>query len=299
MSDSDTATDTSLNILRRPDGRRIAWTENGAQDGRPVMVLHGTPGCRLARYGDAERLKAAGIRQISYDRPGYGHSDPQPGRSVRDAVGDIEAILDAAGVTRVGFIGTSGGGPHALAVATLLAPRATLVHCNVGVAPRLLMGDAFFEGMDPENIRRFKATDLPRDQAHRELKSDMDRGVAAARTDPVSIYANMKMPEADLKLIRDSAASIAENLLESLRAGYWGFVDDFAAQGRDWGFDPRLAKAPVIVEYGIHDVNVPAGHGRWLCENIPGAKVIINHEGGHRSSPEKILERLKVLAQAG
>src|SRR5690606_24525514 len=122
-----------------------------------VMVLHGTPGCRLARYADAGQLSEAGIRQISYERPGYGHSDPQPGRRVSDAVADIEAILDAAGIERAGFIGNSGGGPHALAVATLLASRATRVHCNVGVAPRLLVGDeCFFDGMDAENIRRFR-----------------------------------------------------------------------------------------------------------------------------------------------
>lgn len=299
MRDPYAATHPSPSVLRRPDGRRLAWTENGAQDGRPVMVLHGTPGCRLVRYGDAEPLKAAGIRQISYDRPGYGDSDPLPGRSVRDAVADIEAILDAAGVARAGFLGTSGGGPHALAVATLLAPRATQVHCNVGVAPRLLMGDAFFEGMDPENIRRFKAVDLPRDQARAALASDLDRGVAAARSDPMTIHGEMKMPEADLAILRQTAASYAQVLLEALRPGYWGFIDDFSATARDWGFDPREAKVPVIIEYGVQDVNVPAGHGLWLAENIPDATVIIHRQGGHRSLPEQVLERLTMLAKAG
>lgn len=298
MSDSSAA-DTSPNVLRRPDGRRLAWTENGAPDGRPVMVLHGTPGCRLARYADAERLKAAGIRQISYDRPGYGESDPLPGRRIRDAVADIEAILDAAGVARAGFLGTSGGGPHALAVATLLAARATRVHCNVGVAPRLLLGDAFFEGMDPENIRRFKAVELPRDEAHAALASDLDRGVAAARTDPMTIHGDMKTPEADLAILRQTAASYAETLLEALRPGYWGFIDDFSATARDWGFDPREAKVPVIIEYGVQDVNVPAGHGLWLAANIPGAEVIVHQEGGHRSLPQQVFERLTALASAG
>lgn len=287
------------NLLHRPDGRRIAWAENGAADGRPVFVLHGTPGCRLVRYGDSEKLKEAGIRQLSYDRPGYGYSDPQPGRSVRDSVGDIEAILDAAGIARAGFIGTSGGGPSALAVATLLSSRVTLAYCNVGVAPRLALGDAaFFEGMDAENVRRFKAVDLPRDQAHQELVSDLDRAVAAARTDPMTIHGNMKLPEADVAIMRKTADSYAANLLEAVRAGYWGFIDDFASHARDWGFDPRQVKIPVIIEYGMHDVNVPAGHGRWLAQNVPGAKVIVNHEGGHRSTPEKVLERLKTLAAA-
>lgn len=299
MNASDTTADTAPNLLRRPDGRRLAWAENGARDGRPVVVLHGTPGCRLARYDDADALRKAGIRQISYERPGYGHSDPQPGRRVGDAVADIEAILDAAGIARAGFIGTSGGGPHALAVATLLAPRATLVHCNVGVAPRPMLGDErFFEGMDPENIRRFRAADLPREQTCAALTSDLDRMVAAARVDPMTIAGDMKMPAADVAVMRQTAASYAANFLEALRPGYWGFVDDFSAMARDWGFDPRQVKVPVIIEYGVHDVNVPAGHGRWLAENVPGASVIVNAEGGHRSLPEKMLARLKTLAQA-
>ena len=299
MSDPSGAIGTLPNILIRPGGRRLAWTESGTRNGRPVMVLHGTPGCRYSRYADEATLKQAGIRQISYDRPGYADSDPLPGRSVRDAVADIEAILDAAGVVRAGFIGTSGGGPHALAVATLLASRATLVHCNVGTAPRLLLGDElFFEGMDPENIHRFRVVDRPREQAHEALRGDMDRAVAAARTDPMKIHGKMKMPEADAVIFRRIADSYAATLLESLRPGYWGFIDDFSATARDWGFDPREAKAPVIVEYGAQDVNVPVGHGRWIAENVPGAKIIVNQEGGHRSAPEKMLERLITLAQA-
>lgn len=295
---AELATYTPLNFVRRPDGRRVAWTESGARDGTPVVMLHGTPGCRLARYSDAEKLKAAGIRQISYDRPGYGYSDALPGRSVRDAVADIAAILDAAGVARAAFLGTSGGGPHALAVATLLSSRVTRVHCNVGVAPRLLLGENFFDGMDPENIRRFRAVEHTREEAHALLAGDLDRGVAAARTDPMTIHGDMKMPEADLKIMRETAASYSATFLEALRPGYWGFIDDFSAIGRDWGFDPREAKAPVIIEYGVHDVNVPAGHGRWLAQNIAGAKVIVREDGGHRSMPARVLERLIALTQA-
>jgi pimeloyl-ACP methyl ester carboxylesterase len=114
----------------------------------------------------------------------------------------------------------------------------------------------------------------------------------------MTIHGNMKMPEVDLAIMRQTAASYAANLLEATRAGYWGFIDDFAANTRDWGFDPREARAPLIIEYGLHDVNVPAGHGRWFAANIPGAKVIVNHEGGHRSLPEKVLARLQTLAQA-
>jgi pimeloyl-ACP methyl ester carboxylesterase len=286
-------------ILRRPDGRKLAWTENGARDGRPVLVLHGSPGCRLSRHGDSARLDALGIRQISYDRPGYGASDPLPGRNVRDAVDDIQAVLDAAGVERAGIIGTSGGGPHALAVATALASRATLVYCNVGVAPRhLLSDDEFFAGMDRENVRRFKSAIQPRDQVHREFTAELDEAIAAFQANPSSMLGRMQLPEADGRIMREHSVGIATTMLEALSRGYWGFVDDFAAITRDWGFDPRLAEVPVIIEYGLQDVNVPPGHGRWLAAHIPGATAIV-HPAGHLSEPCRMLRRLETVAAAG
>lgn len=289
--------DLDRQFVRRPDGRRVAWIEDGASDGRPVVILHGTPGCWMARYGDAAKLCEQGIRQIVYDRPGYGYSDPHPERSVRDAAGDIEAVLDAAGVDRAAFIGTSGGGPHALAVATLLADRASIVHCNVGVAPRLAMAGDFFDGMDAENVRRFRAGELTRGDTHAALRDDLDGICAAARRDPLTMTGKMALPEADLAVFRKTATSYAAAFLAALRQGYWGFVDDFRALSRDWGFDPREARAPLIVEYGLHDVNVPASHGRWLADHIPGAKVVVNHDAGHRSPPEKTLQRLIALAE--
>jgi pimeloyl-ACP methyl ester carboxylesterase len=70
-----------------PDGRTLAVEDAGDRGGRPVMVHVGTPGGRRL-YGrrplaDAERRQ---VRLISYDRPGYGGSTPQPGRSISATV---------------------------------------------------------------------------------------------------------------------------------------------------------------------------------------------------------------------
>ena len=61
-----------------------------------------------------------GIRLVSYDRPGYGGSTPQPGRTVADCANDVRTIADAFGFDRLAVWGFSGGGPHALACAALL-----------------------------------------------------------------------------------------------------------------------------------------------------------------------------------
>jgi len=84
-------------------GRTVYVAEAGEPEGHAVFCLHGTPGSRLCWHEVVEDAAKRGIRLIAYDRPGYGSSDPDPGRSVADAADDIAAIADALGVERVGM----------------------------------------------------------------------------------------------------------------------------------------------------------------------------------------------------
>ena len=109
--------------LTTSDGRTLAYVARGAQGGFPVIVSHGTPGSRYARHPDPELYERHGVKAVAYDRPGYGRSDPQLGRSVADAPADIAAIADELGFERFAVVGGSGGAPHALACGALLADR--------------------------------------------------------------------------------------------------------------------------------------------------------------------------------
>jgi len=68
-------------------------------------------------------MQRSKLRLLIYDRPGYGGSTRRPGRTVADAVDDVRALTDVQGWDRFGVFGGSGGGPHALACASLLADR--------------------------------------------------------------------------------------------------------------------------------------------------------------------------------
>jgi pimeloyl-ACP methyl ester carboxylesterase len=111
------------------DGRALKVLEDGDRLGRPVLVHNGMPNSRLLFAGDVESARKYGIRLISYDRPGYGGSTRQPGRTVADCAEDVRAIAAALGLDRLAVWGVSGGGPHAIACAALLPD---LVAC-VGV----------------------------------------------------------------------------------------------------------------------------------------------------------------------
>jgi pimeloyl-ACP methyl ester carboxylesterase len=60
-------------------------------------------------------VASLGIQYLVVDRPGFGGSDPHPGRTVTDFADDVEQLADALG--RFAVVGVSVGAPYALACA--------------------------------------------------------------------------------------------------------------------------------------------------------------------------------------
>ena len=95
----------------------LGWRETGADDGVPVVALHGM--CSTSATWDrvAARLAEQGRRTIALDLRGHGRSS-RPGSyacsSMRD---DVLAFLDAHELRRVDLLGHSLGGPVAFLVA--------------------------------------------------------------------------------------------------------------------------------------------------------------------------------------
>nr|WP_051940057.1 alpha/beta hydrolase [Phaeacidiphilus oryzae] len=129
--------------------------DSGDPDGRPVVLLHGTPGSRLGPFPNEAMLYRNSIRLITYDRPGYGGSDRMVKRQVGDAAADVERIADALGLERFGVAGRSGGGPHALACAAALPGRVTRCASLVSLAPYRAEGLDWTAGMVESNRRAY------------------------------------------------------------------------------------------------------------------------------------------------
>lgn len=79
-------------IISTEDGRKLRVVEAGQPDGIPILALHGTPGSSLLFQPWIKDAENRGIHLISYDRPGYGGSTPQPGRTIASAAEDVAAI---------------------------------------------------------------------------------------------------------------------------------------------------------------------------------------------------------------
>src|SRR3954451_20445603 len=121
--------------LHRPDGRTVAWTEWGPEDGVPLLRVPGTPGSRFGLRADRSVWAARRLRAITTERPGFGASSRLPGRGFNEHADDLAAILDHLGLGAVHVVGGSGSSPHQLAFAARHADRVRAMTILVGAAP--------------------------------------------------------------------------------------------------------------------------------------------------------------------
>jgi pimeloyl-ACP methyl ester carboxylesterase len=283
----------SLLTLQTPDGRQLAYALWGDPDGFPILVLHGTPGCRLERWPDEELFRRLGVFLITHDRAGYGQSTRRPGRRIVDEVDDVAALADHLGLERFGVTGGSGGGAHALACAARLPDRIERAACVVGVAPFGEAGldrDAWLDGMDPENIKEFGWAEAGEDVLTRELEAENAKIMARVAEDPSSVLGDFDLSESDRAELerKERVQVIRESWAEHSVRGVGGWVDDDLAHIEPWGFDVSEISIPVLIRYGATDVLVPPAHGEWLAAHVPGAVVKVEQEAGHLgSNPEE------------
>lgn len=103
------------------DGRVIGFDEYGDQNGRTTLLyFHGYPSSRVEARALHRLAHAHSVRVLSLDRPGYGLSSPQAKRTLMDWPRDVEAFARGKGIERFAVMGTSGGGPFAVACAYAL-----------------------------------------------------------------------------------------------------------------------------------------------------------------------------------
>ena len=233
--------------LQRRGGRTVAWRWWGEPGGTPVLRLQGTPGSRLYRHPDPAIQRDLGVRYLMADRPGYGGSDRLPGRGVASIADDLAVLLDHHELDRVPVMGTSGGGPHALAVAAKHPGRITAVSVIVGASP-----------LEPDEVDRlvgvnaagYAAAERGWDALH-ELLTQVrvrilgDEGMAGVLSDA---------PPEDRGIMKDPTWQRLNraNTAEALRQGAEGWTDESMALHHPWDFDPQKIRSTVTWLSLIH-----------------------------------------------
>jgi pimeloyl-ACP methyl ester carboxylesterase len=274
MSSSDRTISTE-------DGRKICISEAGQKDGVPVLVLRGTPQSRLLYDVWVQDAQSRGIRLISYERPGYGGSTPQRGRTVASAAKDVAAIARELDLNRLSVWGISGGGPHALACAALLPGLIVTAAALAFAAPYPAEGLDWFAGMGDANVAEFRAALEGREACEQVVE------VAASellRAEPETIeqgFRSLLCPADAAVLTADFARFVVRSVHEGIGERREGWIDDDMAFTTSWGFELGEIRVPVLLMHGEQDRMVPVSHGKWLARMIPNVDARFLPDEGH------------------
>ncbi len=259
-------------FLELPSGRRLCYADWGPTEGHPVFLLHGAPGSRLGvSRATLDVVGEFGGRLITYDRPGYGRSDREPGYRALDRVGDVARIADALGIGRFAVTGGSAGSVYSFAVAARLADRVTRILVDGVVAPLDEVGLDEWERLQDPGTREYT-------------------GVVRAGVEVVTPYFEQLDVESCAGIADDDP--MREAMLEPTRQGVGGWVDDEIALEAPWGFDIGGIGVPAAIWSNPRDTVTPPNHAEWVAARIPGA-ILVSSPSAFGHAPVDDVDRAR------
>lgn len=271
-------------------GRRLAWSEWGPVEGAPVLLCTGAgmSGALGVGGGVADDL---GIRLIGIDRPGLGHSDPDPNKSFESWVSDVAALIRGLGLRRPRALGVSQGAPFALALG----------------AAEIVAAVSVVTGQD----------ELAHPEVRPMLAPEVSILVTAAELDPAGFEGHIaatasagwlwNMIEAT-SAPEDLAFYMSEPfrtlygtaLEEGFSQGAEGYARDLSLAFRPWPFVLETISVPVDLWFAQGDrspVHAP-DHGATLARRLPKARLTVDETFGGSllwQRSRDILEALSTL----
>jgi pimeloyl-ACP methyl ester carboxylesterase len=279
--------------FRLIDGRRLGFAEYGSAHASPLIYLHGWPSSRLEPRAMGTVCEDLGIRMLAPDRPGYGLSDFQSGRTILDFTNDVVQLADHLKLGQFGVLGVSGGGPYAVACAARISQRlsAALLVCSVAPADapnatkdmvalnRCLLWMAHHTPLLAQCVARVCLRVIWRKGEH-----------------VIPKQIELRLPPADRQALASEHLrnALIASSTEALRNGVRAAAADGLLYGRPWGFSLQDIRAPVHLWHGEKDIVVPAAMGHYLAEAIPDCQAHFYPDDGHFSLP---FTRLREILQ--
>lgn len=249
-----------------------------AGSGAPILYFHGTgAGNDLALLMERSLLEQ-GFRLIIPNRPGYGDTPIECGRTTVDAVWLASALLDHLQIDRVGVIGPSGGGPAAITFASMCGERTTALVLECAQSYRWDSASWFPAGKGwllPLLRRRWirpgvlfgyhlQTRCLP------WMRESYLKGMTGARYRELA-QDNTVRELADL-MLEFSVRCIARPA---------GVDNDLHILLSEPILDKQAISCPALIIHDRCDPIVPFVHAQWAASQIPDAQICEVHCGGH------------------
>lgn len=284
-----------MRTIRLRDGRLLGYDDFGAAGGVPVLFFHGFGSSRVLRHPEDSIAGDLGLRIIAPDRPGIGLSSRLARRRLLDWPADLEQLVDACGIDRFAILAWSGGGPYALAVASAMPQRVSVVGLVSSSAPLSGVRDATY--LYPLHRVASRAAGY----APWMIRLAMWKWARGQRSDPEAHLraAIESMIEADQQILRDPAlqAVMIANATELHRQGGKGLYDEALVMARRWGFPLDQVNVPVRVWHGEADDTVPVEMGRYLARVLPDCRATFYPGEGHHLMYDRWREILSAVGR--
>lgn len=265
--------------FRLRDGRTLGYAEYGDPVGKPVFLFHGFPGSRLEAAWGHDAAANRGARLIGIDRPGYGLSEYNPGRTFLDWPGDVVELAAALGLERFAVAGISGGGPYAAACAYAIPRRLTRACIVSGLGP--LDAPGATDGMCGQSRILYALGRYASWLGGLAIRA-MER---AARNPSVRFVDRMaaSMPEPDRAILREPGvgAILLADVREAFLQGARGGIHELRMYTRPWRFRLEDIAMPVHLWQGSVDRRVPPSMGRYQASAIPDCHATFLEGEGH------------------
>lgn len=236
-----------------PGGIEIAFSEQGAADGVPVVFIHGYADSWRSFEGVLEHLPES-VHAFAISLRGHGNSSkPAWGYTVGELADDVRQFMDAAGLPAAVVVGGSSGGIVARRLAIECPDRALgLVFLG---SPFSLRDHAGARHLLKETISKFE------DPVPPDFIRGFQEGTLARPVPP--------------QLLDDVIAESARVPARVWKATLAALLDDDSHE--------KLGqiRAPSLVIWGDRDATVARADHEHLVAAIPGARLVVYEGAGH------------------
>lgn len=233
------------------DGNTLNYEDTGGE-GRPVVLIHGWPLNGKSWINQVDPLSAKGHRVITYDRRGFGSSEPAERYDYDALAADVAALLDGLDLQNVTLVGFSMGGGE--------VARYVSAH-----GEERLRGVVFAAGVPPFMLKTEENPDGPLEEAQ---ANDMEAQLTADREAFFDGFTTGFYSAGDeLCVTEDQRQDAVSMARESNQAAALGCMAAFGTT--DFREDLPSISVPTLVLHGDSDGVVPVeGSGQRTHEAI-------------------------------
>jgi pimeloyl-ACP methyl ester carboxylesterase len=240
------------------DGVDIAYERDGPPDAETVVFVEGIGYGRWMWLWQQEALVEE-YQTIVLDNRGTGDSDePEGPYTMRQMAGDLEAVLDHAGVEQAHVVGASMGG--------MIAQQYALEYDRAQSLTLMCTSPGGPEAEPVPEETQQRMFDVPDDLDERALR-------------------RYKMQPALSERFVETHEDLIERIID------WRIDSDASDQALEWqgaavqahNVSDRLGEIaePCLVIHGTADKVVPYENGKLLARGLPNADFVTVHDGPH------------------